>query len=357
MACKTITGMRPRCLLPLALGSFCLGQAHILQNSHTTENLRGVSAVSADVVWASGTHSTYLRTIDGGATWKPAQVPGAENLDFRDVEAFSADEAYLLAAGPGDQSRIYKTSDAGKTWALQFTNHEPNGFYDCMAFWDRTHGIALGDPVDGKFELLTTEDGATWKPLIPATLPPAIEGEGAFAASGTCITTQGKSNVWFATGVKVARVFRSSDRGKTWAVANTPITQGTDSSGVFSISMADDKHGLIAGGDYQHPEQDGPNLAYTEDGGETWKVLDVRPQQYFSAVAYVDPSPAHGLLAIGSTHAAYTDSALRNKWLLVLNTNLNSLSVVVPVGAWAVGPKGTIVKWSLGLVNGTGRND
>lgn len=357
MVCKTITSMRPRYLLPLALGSFCLAQAHILQNSNTAENLRGVSALSANIVWASGTHGTYLRTIDGGATWKPAQVPGAEDLDFRDVEAFSPDEAYLLAAGPGDQSRIYKTSDAGKTWLLQFTNREPKGFYDCMAFWDRTHGIALGDPVDGKFELLTTEDGTTWKPLTPATLPPAIEGEGAFAASGTCIATQGDSNVWFATGGKVARVFRSGDRGKTWTVAETPIVHGADSSGIFSITFRDAKHGLIAGGDYQHLEQDGPNLAYTEDGGETWKVLDIRPQQYFSALAYVDPSPAHGLLAVGSTHAAYTDSALRNRWLLVLDTNLNALSVVAPVSAWAVGPKGTIMKWSLGLVNGAGRND
>ena len=103
-------------------------QLSTIQNSNTTENLRGVSAPSTNVAWASGTHGTYLRTIDGGNTWHTAQVPGAESLDFRDVEAFSADLAYLLAAGPGDQSRIYKTNDAGKTWSLQFTNQEPKGF-------------------------------------------------------------------------------------------------------------------------------------------------------------------------------------------------------------------------------------
>ena len=90
------------------------------------------------LAWASGTHGTYLRTTDGGNTWQPAQVPGAEALDFRDVEAFSADLAYLLSAGPGDQSRIYKTTNAGKTWTLQFTNKNPKGFFDCMAFWTPT---------------------------------------------------------------------------------------------------------------------------------------------------------------------------------------------------------------------------
>ena len=133
--------MRFRCWLPILLTALSFAQSHVIQNSHTTEDLRGVSAISTKVVWASGTHGTYLRTLDGGETWTPAQVPGAEALDFRDVEAFSADEAYLLAAGPGDQSRIYKTTNGGKTWALQFTNREPKGFYDCMAFWDLNNGI------------------------------------------------------------------------------------------------------------------------------------------------------------------------------------------------------------------------
>ena len=78
-----------------------------VQFSHTTENLRGVSAVSRQVAWASGTHGTYLRTTDSGRTWTSAQVPDAVALDFRAVAAFSADEAFLMSAGPGDQSRIY----------------------------------------------------------------------------------------------------------------------------------------------------------------------------------------------------------------------------------------------------------
>ena len=340
----------------VVLTGLCSAQTHTLQNSHTSENLRGVSAVSATIVWASGTHGTYLRTLDGGISWTQAQVPGAESLDFRDVEAFSADEAYLLAIGSGDQSRIYKTSDAGKHWTLEFTNHAPKGFFDCMAFWDRTHGIAVGDPVDGKFELIATEDGIHWKLLTPAFIPPAIDGEGAFAASGTCITVQGRSNVWFATGGKVARVFHSGDRGKTWSVASTPITQGSDSSGVFTICFVDEKRGLIAGGDYKHPEQEGPNLASTEDGGATWKLSPIQHQPFFSAVGYMEPSRRHGLLAAGSARAAFVNDVQHKEWLTTLNANLNALSVAAPGNAWAVGPKGAIMHWLEGNTGTSGRN-
>jgi len=339
--------MRLRRLLPVILAALCSAQTHTIQNSHTKENLRGVSAVSANVVWASGTHGTYLRTLDGGNTWTPAQVPGAEALDFRDVEAFSADEAYLLAAGPGEQSRIYKTTDGGKTWTLQFTNREPKGFYDCMAFWDHTHGIALGDPVYGKFELLSTVDGVDWTPVA---LPGAIEGEGAFAASGTCITALGDSNVWFATGGKVARVFRSTDRGQTWSVAETPIVHGNDSSGIFSISFIDAKQGVIAGGDYRLPEQEGANLAYSEDGGATWKLSLIPRPPFFSAVGYMDPSSGKGLLAVGSARAAFADHIKQRQWLVSLGASLNALSFVAPNNAWAVGPRGAIMHWSLSSI-------
>ena len=347
MLCRTILSMRPRCYLSILLTALCSAQSHVIQNSHTTENLRGVSAISTKVVWASGTHGTYLRTLDGGETWIPAQLPGAEALDFRDVEAFSADEAYLLAAGPGDQSRIYKTTDGGKTWTLQFTNREPKGFYDCMAFWDLNNGIAVGDPVDGRFELITTFDGSQWKPLTPTTIPPAVVGEGAFAASGTCITVRGDSNVWFATGGRAARVFASNDRGKNWTVSETPIGHGADSSGIFSIFFRDADHGVISGGDYQHPEQLGANVAQSDDRGKTWKLSALQPQPFFSAVGYIEPTSASGLLVVGSAHAGLAEDIAEQKWREYLDTNLNALGIAAPREAWAVGPKGIIMHWSL----------
>jgi photosystem II stability/assembly factor-like uncharacterized protein len=339
--------MRPRWFLPVALSTLSLAQSFTVQNSNTTSDLRGISAVSASIAWASGTHGTYLRTTDGGATWMVATVPGAEALDFRDVQAFSANEAYLLAAGPGELSRIYKTTDGGKSWDLEFTNHEPAGFYDCMAFWDPTHGIALGDAIDGQFALIATDDGgATWNSLPAPYRPHSLATEGAFAASGTCLMAQGDSNVWFATGGNAARVFRSSNRGQTWAAADAPILRDNASSGIFSISFNGPRHGVAGGGDYQHPEREGPNLAFTEDGGVTWSVSAIHPQPYFSAVA-LDPHNGRRLLAVGSAHAAYTDDVGSGAWKVFWDLNLNAAAYVAPGEALAVGPKGKIVRFKL----------
>src|ERR1700690_4116389 len=299
--------MVTRAILTVLLVIPLAAQNPTTQKSNTTENLRGVSVLSNKIAWASGTHGTYLRSTDGGRNWQPAQVPGAEALDFRDVEAFTADLAYLLAAGPGDQSRIYKTTNAGKTWTLQFTNKNPKGFFDCMAFWDQDHGIAVGDPVadnSGKlrFELIATADGGNhWNPLPSDAIPPAIAGEGAYAASGTCIAVQGNTNVWFATGGKAARVFRSTNAGKTWTAADTPMIHGPDSAGIFSIAFRDPNHGVIAGGDYKRPDQDGPNLAFTSDGGLTWKLSAIAPQSYFSAVSFTKTDSGTSVLAVGTT--------------------------------------------------------
>ena len=317
-------------------------QEWLSQESHTKESLRGLSIVSSRVVWASGTHGTYLRTTDFGRTWIPAQVPGAESLDFRDVEAFSADLAYLLSIGSGEQSRIYKTSDAGKHWDLQFTNHEPKGFLDCMAFWDQQREIAVGDPVNGKFQLLTTDDGGQhWTYINPESLPPAKAGEGAFAASGTCITTHGKSNVWFVTGGSTSRVFRSTDSGKSWSVSDTPVMHGPASEGIFSIAFRDAKHGVIAGGDYKEPEKGGANLAKTNDGGKTWKPARLSQEKFFSAIAYVRESQGW-VFAGGSSALAFSKNELRS-WKEFLPGKVNAISSDKFGNIWAVGPDGNVL--------------
>ena len=315
------------------------------QKSNTQENLRGVSAVSSSVVWASGTHGTFLRTTDGGTTWEVGHVPGAESFDFRDVEAFSADLAYLLAAGPGEQSRIYKTTNGGKNWALQFTNKDPKGFFDCVAFWDRDHGIAVGDPVDGKFQLIKTVNGGKeWKPIPPEKLPPAMEGEGAFAASGTCIAVQGKKNVWFVTGGSAARVFRSSDAGETWSVIETPIVHGSASAGIFSVAFSDAKHGVIAGGDYKQPNKDVASVATTSDAGKSWKLSTIKPQRYFSAVA-LRPNGGKGIVAVGTTQYAVAKTPAAQEWTEFDQLSSEPNAVAVSPGhwlIWLVGMKGAI---------------
>jgi len=327
----------------LSMVTGLLAQSNQPIASPTNESLRGLAFVSPATIWASGTHGTYLRSSDAGQHWTAAKVPGAEALDFRDVEAISGDGVYLLSAGPGDQSRIYKTTDAGKHWSLQFTNTDPTGFYDCMAFWDADHGIALGDPVGGRFELLTTTDGgAHWTPLPVPSRPQALPNEGAFAASGSCIAVHGDSDVWFATGGSGARVFRSADRGKTWSVAETPMAHGPATTGIFSISFRNAREGVVAGGDYQHPDADGENLAVTNDGGATWKPLSVHPQFYFSAVTYIDPNRDE-VLAVGSARALRVDFG-QQKILSSEPVSMNAVTRTQAGEAIAVGAKGQIVR-------------
>ncbi|MGB5661348.1 MAG: glycosyl hydrolase, partial [Thermoanaerobaculia bacterium] len=129
------------------------------QDSGTLNRLQAVSAVNPRVVWVSGLGGTYAVTTDGGKTWRAGVVPGAETLQFRDVEGVNARVAYLMAAGPGTDSRIYKTEDGGTTWSPQFMNEEPDAFYDCFAFWNQKRGITFSDAVDGRFPVIRTTDG------------------------------------------------------------------------------------------------------------------------------------------------------------------------------------------------------
>ncbi|HEX6650431.1 MAG TPA: hypothetical protein VF075_12860, partial [Pyrinomonadaceae bacterium] len=257
-----------------------------MQTSGVAERLRGSSAVSERVAWASGANSTVLRTLDGGQTWQKLNVT-SDVLDFRDVDAIDAQTAYVMGAGNGPASRIYKTTDGGKTWTLQFKNEDPKAFLDAMSFWDANHGIAFGDSVDGQLYIMTTADGGrVWSRVPVAGLPAALENEGAFAASGTNIAIFGKTHAWIGTGASAkARVLRTADGGRTWQVSETPLAAGP-SAGIFSIAFRDAKHGVVAGGDYRKEQEAVDNLAVTSDGGVTWTLVKGL-SGFRSVVAYV----------------------------------------------------------------------
>lgn len=312
------------------------------QAVNAKSDFRGLCVVSSDVAWVSGTGGTFARTTDGGKTWSAATVPGAEKLDFRDVEAFGEATAYLLSAGPGDASRIYKTTDGGKSWALQFKSADPAAFFDAIAFWDEKNGLALGDPVKGRFQLLVTADGgAGWKPLEAKELPPALPGEGAFAASGTCLITRGDKDAWFVTGgAKKGRVFHSTDRGQHWEVGETPVDAGAESAGIFSIAFRDRQHGLIVGGDYRKPDETGATAAITSDGGKTWKLLD-KQLPFCSVVAWAKDR----WVAVGTSgsHVSQDDGVT---WKRLDRENYNSVAFTATGDGWAVGPKSRVAKFT-----------
>ena len=174
--------------------------------------------------WAARTPSPPT----AGDTGSRGVVPGAEALQFRDVEGVSDQVAYLLAAGVGTDSRIYKTEDGGETWTLQFQNEDPNGFYDCFAFWTPTAGLTMADAIDGRFPVIRTCDGETWQD-IGDNLPAGQAGEAAFAASGTCVATHGRQARPGSPPAAAARPACSPPptAARPGLRTTTPIVQGT----------------------------------------------------------------------------------------------------------------------------------
>ena len=301
-----------------------------MQNSHTTADLRGIHNVGDGVAWASGTNGTILRTEDGGYLWQVCAIPpGAENLDFRGIQAFDANTAIVMSSGKGDLSRLYKTSDGCNSWKQVFANpYSPDGFFDAILFLDARRGILLGDPSDdrgthplekaGYFRVRVTHDsGETWGPVTSPDVKPgnglhALGDESAFAASNSSIASFGG---WFWLGTSASRVtsrrlypseatpenlFRvgaamgtpdpiSGQPGQSWHDlhdASVPIAHSSPSAGIFALSFRDSEVGIAVGGDYRNPSESKSSCASTRDGGKTWHSAQTPPHGYRSSVAY-----------------------------------------------------------------------
>jgi photosystem II stability/assembly factor-like uncharacterized protein len=307
---------------------------------NTTAGFRGLSVVSEKVIWASGTGGTFIRTTDGGKTWNVGKVPDTDKLDFRDIEAFDANTAYVLSIGNGDASRIYKTTDGGERWKLQFKNTNEKAFFDALACWDRNTCIAMSDPVDGRYVLISTKDGgANWKPIDTSKMPSAMAGEAAFAASGTCLIVNGKTDAYLVSGGRAARVFRSNDRGLTWSVADTPMVKGSDGTGIFSIAFRNALHGTIVGGNYEKPQEAANSLAFTRDGGKTWYEGEGLGG-YRSAVAYIDDKT---LIAVGSSGSDISFDR-GGVWKNLDELSYNAVQSKGKNATWAVGDKGMVAR-------------
>jgi photosystem II stability/assembly factor-like uncharacterized protein len=322
--------------------------SRIQQASGTSALLQAVSAASDRVVWVGGHEGTYVRTTDGGRTWHAATVSGADSLQFRDVHAVDSSTAYLLSAGPGDLSRIYKTVDAGRTWTLQFRNRDPRAFFNCMDFWDAQHGIAFSDAIDGEFPVITTDDGgATWRHVSAVALPAALPTETGFAASGLCLSARPPRHAWIGTGNSdQTRTLQTADGGRSWLAVPTPLVSG-EGAGITALAFRDTLRGVALGGRVHAEEERGNNVATTSDGGRTWRLA--APPPFLGPVyggVYVPGAPSPTLVAVGPRGAAYSlDDA--GSWAQLDTLSYWSVDFATPSAGWAVGPGGRITRFSL----------
>jgi len=313
-------------------------------SSGTRVRLQAVSAAGNDIVWASGLDGTFVRSLDGGKTWRAHVVEGAAELQFRDVHAVDADTAYLLSAGPGKASRIYETADGGRSWSLQFVNDDPDAFFDCMDFWDESHGLAYSDSLDEAMVVARTSDGEHWARIPADALPPPLPGEGGFAASGTCVTTLGESTAFVAMGAGSSRVLRTLDGGETWDVFETPVPARNETSGLTSVVFRSADDGAAAGGDIGAPDTYADNIALTEDGGESWWLVagPTFPGAVY-AIAYIPGAPVATLVAVGPGGASYsTDDG--GSWASIADDSYWSLAFTPSGIGFLVGPDGRLAR-------------
>lgn len=342
--------LRNLLVLPLLLVSAtpAEGQRWEMETRAINSNLRGLSVAHGPgenrtprfAVWASGSNGAILRSDDEGKSWHRLDAPEGDELDFRGVVAFPPSLAYVIASGEGVKSRIYKTSDGGKTWKLEFSDHRKEFFLDAIACRAEKECLALGDPINGKFLLLETTDGEHWRALPGEGLPAALPGEGAFAASNTSLALSGDKDIFFATGGPAARVFHSRDGGRAWTVAETPVAHGNASSGIFSIASDDHNHVIVVGGDYRETGQGERAAAYSLDAGKTWQLAARQPGGFRSALAELD---GPRLVAVGPTGEDTSDD-YGVHWKPAGSLNLNALAILDREHGWAAGPLGTIAR-------------
>ena len=323
------------------------------QPVRSTSSCRSMSAPTPSVAWVGCTGGKVFRTIDGGTTWQVDSVPGAARLDFRGITAFDANTAVVASAGPAEQgqARIYRTTDGAKSWQLTFSDSTTGMFLDGLAFWDAQHGITFSDPIDNKLVILTTADGGkSWQRSNPANIPPIIDKEAAFAASNTQLTTQGTSNAWIATGGgKEARVFRTTDRGRSWTVASTGMPGGA-SAGLFGIAFSDPLNGLAVGGDYNIPRGITDFAIRTTDGGLTWKPAGDalhRPDGVTQGLALVRGARTPTFVATGGWGTAFTTD-FGASWQHGDTLTSWAVSFPAPDAGWVAGPRGRVSKYSRG---------
>lgn len=273
-----------------------------LLDSNTSISIRGLSVVNDSIVWASGSKGTIARSVNGGKTFQWITVKGYEKRDFRDIEAFDAYNAVIMAVdSPG---LILKTTDGGKSWLKVFEDHRTGIFLDAMEFWNDNSGIVVGDPIDGKIVIARTFDGGKiWRGLPEPNYPAAEKGEAMFASSGTNIVKLNKQEAVFVTGGTFSRLFV---RDKKIVL---PVVQGKEYTGANSIAVYDKKNIIVVGGDFTKDTSRFQNCVLTRDLGATFIAPSTPPFGYRSCVIYMTKMK---LITCGTTGVDVSDDGGMN---------------------------------------------
>jgi len=280
----------------------------LIQRFSIPSSIRAIEAVDDQTCWFAGSSGKYGFTTDGGNNWNIDSLihPEIGPLHFRSI-AITKDAVHILSiASP---ALLYRSTDMGASWNLVYQENDSLAFYDAMTFWDDMNGIAMGDPTDGCLSIILTSDGGqSWSKTPCNKLPPAAEGEAAFAASNGNISVSG-SNAWVVSGGKKSRVLHSPDYGVSWKVYDTPITQGGAMTGIFGCDFFNPDKGIVIGGDWENQDNNSQNKATTEDGGKTWNLIaDGKPPGYRSCVQYLSHKSPGPIIAVGIPGISFSDN-------------------------------------------------
>ncbi|HMP88270.1 MAG TPA: YCF48-related protein, partial [Lacibacter sp.] len=268
-----------------------LSQQLVLLDSGRTTSLRGMSVPTSTTIWVCGSKGTVGRSVNGGKVFEWMTVAGHEHRDFRDIEAFDAQTAIIMAVDT--PALLLKTTDGGRNWKTVLQDRRPGMFLDALYFWNSMSGIVVGDPIEGRIYIARTFDGGnTWRGLPPAYYPTAEPGEAFFAASGTNITGLNRQEAVFVTGGAHSRLFIRDQK------IDLPVIQGGTLTGANSIAVYDEKRIVIVAGDYQRDTARAGNCVLTSDKGKTFIRPATPPFGYRSCVIYVTKER---LVACGTT--------------------------------------------------------